>query len=120
MNITRIRHNQCLDNLTASLPAAYLAISSEQLSLGRLEIDNKKAEYLIEDLLLSNMNKTKLNAQLQQITIEISDVMRPESESHWLSGTRPASMPVVTATAIWRFQDQSECIVNARIEMILD
>jgi hypothetical protein len=119
-NVARIRRNQCADMLAASLPAAYMAISMEQFSLGIIEIDRENVTYLIENLLLQNMRQANSTANLQRVSTEITTILRSESEDHWLSGARPALMPVISATATWRFNDQNEITVNDRIEMVLD
>lgn len=119
-NVSRIHQNQCSDILAASLPAAYLAVSADQLSLGRLEYDKEKMSALILELLNRNMIQAGLNASLEQLTIEISTVSRPEATGHWLSGPRPSEMPLIDATATWRFSDQSSTTIHDRIELVLD
>lgn len=119
-NVTRIHRNQCSDILAASLPAAYLAISADELSLGRFAYDEEMMSALILELLQRNMIQAGLEASLEQLKIDISTVSRPEEIGHWLAGPRPAEMPLIEATATWRFSDQSSTTVHDRIELVLD
>jgi len=119
-NINRIRQQRCDSLLVASLPAACLAVSQEQLSLGRLKYDTEKMEDLIMALLQKNMAQSGLDASLKRLTIKVSTVSRPESPGHWLSGAKPSQMPLVDATATWQFPDKSIYTRNDRIELVLD
>lgn len=119
-NVLRIRRETCVSLLEASLPAAYRAISTEQLSLGNLALDQAQARSQIEQLLRRNMADARLSARLQGLNITFATVSRPEASSHWLSGNRPDVMPVISATAEWIFSDGWTCRIDDRIELVLD
>lgn len=97
-----------------------MAVSENQLSEGRLVYDTEKMSELVLELVRKNMNQAGFDAALKQLTVEISTVSRPEETNHWLSGTRPSGMPLVDATATWRFPDLTEYTVNDHIELVLD
>jgi len=119
-NLQVLRHQLCCSILEASMPAAYKAISSEQLSLGKLILNQTQASSLIKQQIIRNMSGVNLNAQLKSLTVKYSTKRYAEAENHWLSRNRPQNMPVITATAVWEFADGWQCQVKESIELILD
>lgn len=119
-SVLRIRREACASILEASLPAAYLAVSAEQLSLGRLSLDHDRARAEVERLLRQNMVQARIQADLTNLSIVFSTVNRREDSGHWLSGQRPDAMPVISATAEWAFRDGWRFSVADRIELVLD
>lgn len=119
-NVQRIRRELCASLLESSLPAAFQALSREQLSLGRLELDPSAARERVRTLLERNMAAARLDARLQSLTVSFSSSYRPEADGHWLSGNRPAIMPVISARAEWIFRDGWTCRVTDGVELILD
>ncbi len=119
-NLQILRVEACRSILEASLPAAYKAVSTEQLSLGRLILDQSLARNLISQQINRNMAESRLNADLKSLSIEFTTSKRPEPAGHWLSGNRQADMPVISAVAVWLFNDSQECRVRERIELVLD
>ncbi|NLC84944.1 MAG: hypothetical protein GX749_07710 [Ruminococcaceae bacterium] len=119
-NLQVVRHQLCSSILEASMPAAYKAVSSEQLSLGKLVLNQTQANSLIKQHIKQNMSGVNLNAQLKSLTVKYSTNKYAEAENHWLSRNRPQNMPVVTATAVWVFTDGWQCQIKESIELILD
>ena len=119
-NVSRIRHAICRDVLTASMPAAYLAVSSDDFSRGRLTIDQQEAIRQILSQVQKNQMLAGIEADLCDFSVLFDSVDRPEPVDHWLSRSRPDQMPVITARAAWRFTDGLICSVRNSIELILD
>lgn len=119
-NVSRIRHAICRDILAASMPSAYLAVSSDELSLGRLTIDQQAAIRQILNQVQKNQILAGIEADLCTFSVMFGSVDRPEPADHWLSRTRPDEMPVITAQAAWRFTDGLTYTVRDSIELILD
>jgi len=119
-NVSRIRHAICRDILTASMPSAYLSVSADDLSLGRLKIDQQEAIRQILSQIQKNQALAGIEAELCDFSVAFDSVDRPEPPDHWLSRSRPDRMPVITAQAAWRFSDDLTYSVRNSIELILD
>ncbi len=120
IHIARIWHQRCDDILEASMPAAYLAVSVDALSEGRLEIDHDEVTRLIRSQIETNLQHSGLPATLDALAIRVEMTERPEGPGHWLSGNRPTGMPVIGSSARWRIPDGTVHESHGRIELILD
>lgn len=119
-NVSRIRHAICRDILAASMPSAYLAVSADDLSLGRLTIDQQEAIRQILSQVHKNQVLAGIEADLRDFSVAFDSVERPGPVDHWLSRSRPDQMPVITAHAVWQFADGPIFSVRDSIELILD
>lgn len=119
-HVLRIRQQQAADILSASLPAAYLAVSADDLSEGRLTLDEELASDLIASTTSKNAALSGIDWTLASLRVAFARVSRPEDPGHWLSGNRPDEMPVVGSVAGWLFPDGVELISRDQIELVLD